>query len=282
MSEDAAEPSEVAAPAATGLFPPGTPPVVVLKNVSREFKSSGDASTVRALRKVNLTIARGAQVAIRGPSGSGKSTLLNILGGLDVPTSGKAMVDGKDLGSLSERQLTAYRASTIGFVFQTFNLLPTLSARENVELPMEALGTPKADRRTRSEELLASVGMSKRADHRPGKLSGGEQQRVAIARALANRPAIILADEPTGNLDRRSRNKVLDLLSQIHRDYKTTLIIVTHDPNVANRCERIHLIKYGKFVRDYVPEVRPETEDEGDLAEDDPTNVDRPDEDDEE
>jgi ABC-type lipoprotein export system ATPase subunit len=227
--------------------------IAVLKEVSLRYPGMGEAPPVRALRKLSIRIPRGARVAIRGESGSGKSTLLNILGGLDVPTSGNVVVDGHDLSSMPESQLAAYRARTVGFVFQTFQLLPTLTARENVELPMEALYVERSSRRKRADELLGAVGMTERADHRPARMSGGEQQRVAIARALANRPALLLADEPTGNLDRKSRGAVVTLLCRVNQEFGTTLVVVTHDPNVADQCNVVHIIKRGKIVKEYQP-----------------------------
>jgi putative ABC transport system ATP-binding protein len=227
---------------------PAPSDVVVLDKVSRVYPARGEAEEVRAVRNVSLRIRRGSRVAIRGDSGSGKSTLLNLLGGLDVASSGSVQVNGRELSRLSERQLTRYRAETVGFVFQTFNLLPTLNARENVELPMEARGVGPTERRERAVQLLQAVGMEERALHRPTRMSGGEQQRVAIARALANRPAIILADEPTGNLDRKSRRAVIRLLETVNREFGTTLIIVTHDPNTAASCEVVFRIRRGRLV----------------------------------
>jgi putative ABC transport system ATP-binding protein len=239
--------------------------IIALTNVSRKYPPRQGASSVRALRKVTFRVRRGARVAIRGESGSGKTTLLNLLGGLDRATKGRVVVDRRNLGDLSERELARYRAQKIGFVFQTFNLLPELTAVENVEFPMDALGTPRAQQRARALELLGAVGMDHRADHRPDRMSGGEQQRVAIARALANKPALILADEPTGNLDRASRRMVIALLKRINEETKTTLVIVTHDPNVANQCEKVHVIKYGRLIREYVPQPSDQVEAEDDY-----------------
>ena len=222
--------------------------IIVLDKVYREYPPQGEASKVRALRNISMRVKRGARVAIKGESGSGKSTLLNLLGGLDVATDGRVEVNGKDLTRLAERELTQYRAATVGFIFQTFNLLPTLTAIENVELPMEAVDTSRVDREKRAAELLDAVGMADRAHHRPARMSGGEQQRVAIARALANNPPLLLADEPTGNLDRRSRNAVMKLLSRANEQFGTTLVVVTHDPNVAAYCERIYGIRRGKMA----------------------------------
>ena len=230
--------------------------LIIADGVGRKYPPVKDAEAVRALRKVSFRVRRGSCVAIRGDSGSGKSTLLNLLGGLDAPTSGELTVDGHDLARMSDRDLAGYRASTVGFVFQTFNLLPQLSARENVELPMEALYVPAPERKQRAEQLLAAVGMSERSRHRPGRLSGGEQQRVAIARALANRPSLVLADEPTGNLDRRSRRAVVALLARVNREMGATLVIVTHDPNVSDACDVVHVLKRGQLKNEYRPDPR--------------------------
>ncbi len=245
---------------------------VSLDKVSKVYPAHGKAKAVTALREVTVHMRKGAILAIRGDSGSGKTTLLNLLGGLDVASSGSVVVDGLDLGELTEFELTQYRASRVGFVFQTFNLLPDLTALENVELPMEALGTPTAERAARAKELLQSVGMSERSRHRPARLSGGEQQRVAIARSLANGPALVLADEPTGNLDQRSRRTVLQTLHDVRKKFGTTLIIVTHDPGVAAACEKEYRIKQGKlrWIADHDAAIGEEPEDEGD-DDDEPT-----------
>lgn len=238
-----------------GESAPASDDVIVLTNVSRKYRAREGASSVRAVRKVSFRVRRGGRVAIRGESGSGKTTILNLLGGLDRATKGRVVVDRKNLSDLSEGELARFRAEKIGFVFQTFNLLPELTAVENVELPMDALGTRAGEKRARAMELLTAVGMDHRADHRPDRMSGGEQQRVAIARALANKPSVILADEPTGNLDRKSRRRVMDLLKKVNEEMNTTLVIVTHDPNVANLCEKVHVIKYGRLIREYVPDA---------------------------
>jgi putative ABC transport system ATP-binding protein len=219
--------------------------IVVLKDVKKDYRVKGRSVPVPALRGVNLTIDEGAMVAIKGPSGSGKTTLLQIIGALDVPTAGSAVVDGMELAEMGETRLTEYRAATIGFVFQTYNLLTNLTALQNVELPMEAVGVPKDERRKRALELMESVGMTERVDYRPLKLSGGEQQRVAIARALANEPSIILADEPTGSLDSRTGASIMDLLDTIRRERGTTVIVVTHSRQAARTCDRTITIKDG-------------------------------------
>jgi len=184
-------------------------------------------------------------VAIKGPSGSGKTTLLQMIGAMDIPTQGSVLVDGEELEDMKEVELTDIRASTIGFVFQDFNLLPNLTALENVELPMEALDVPKADRRKRALELLKDVGMSERVHHKPLKLSGGEQQRVAIARAMANAPSIILADEPTGSVDSKTGAAIMKLLNKLRRERDTTVIVVTHSRSAAASCDHVFTIKDG-------------------------------------
>ncbi len=240
--------------------------LISLEKASKEYPPHGKAAAVVALKEATVHLRRGVSVAIRGDSGSGKTTLLNLLGGMDVPSGGQVIVDGADLGTLSEYELSQYRASKVGFVFQTFNLLPDLTALENVELPMETLERAPGARVERAEKLLASVGMSERARHRPARLSGGEQQRVAIARAFANDPPLILADEPTGNLDQRSRRSVLQLLQQVREKFGATIVVVTHDPTVAASCEKEFRIKKGtlKWVADHAPVAEPEPEPDDD------------------
>lgn len=204
-------------------------------------------SEVPALDQVNLVIRRGEFVALVGASGSGKSTLLNLLGGLDRPTGGRILIDGVSLGETSEQELVHHRRRRIGFIFQSFNLLPTLTAVENVEMPMMLAETDRAARKQRALALLNAVGLAARADHKPSELSGGEKQRVAIARALANEPALLLADEPTGNLDSRTGTAVLDLLCQILRARELTMLIVTHDMQVAARADRILTMRDGRI-----------------------------------
>ena len=219
--------------------------IVVLKDVKKEFPVKGRSVPVPALRGVTMNIEEGSMVAIKGPSGSGKTTLLQMIGAMDVPTQGSVVVDGEELADLKEVELTDIRASTIGFVFQDFNLLPNLTALENVELPMEALDVPKADRRKRAHELLETVGMSERIGHKPLKLSGGEQQRVAIARAIANNPSIILADEPTGSVDSKTGAVIMKLLNRLRRERGTTVIVVTHSRSAAASCDYVFTIKDG-------------------------------------
>jgi putative ABC transport system ATP-binding protein len=227
-------------------------PVVVLEDVEKHFRMKG-REPVRALDGVTLRVERGARVAIEGPSGSGKTTLLQIIGALDTPSSGRVAVEGRDLGALRERELTEYRAKTLGFVFQNFYLIPTLSAQENVELAMEARGVPKKDRRRRAADLLRTVDMAHRADHRPSRLSAGEQQRVAIARALANRPSLILADEPTGNLDSETGRVITELLMALSKERGATVIIVTHSAEVSRECDIRFVIRDGRIVDETSP-----------------------------
>jgi len=205
---------------------------------------------VRCLSKLNLEVKKGEFTAIMGPSGSGKTTLLNIIGCIDKPTKGKVLIDNIDVVTLPESQLYKIRRDKIGFIFQSFNLLPYLNARENVELAMELAGKFKGERTARANELLATVGLSGRENHRPNKLSQGEQQRVAIARALANDPAIILADEPTGNLDMKNKQEIVKLLANLNIKQGTTIIMVTHDSQVAAHTERMVLLKDGKILKE--------------------------------
>lgn len=204
---------------------------------------------VRALRGVSLGVAPRDYLAITGPSGSGKSTLLQLIGGLDRPTSGTVALMGTDLAGLTDRALTRLRLTKIGFVFQRFHLLPVLTALENIELPMAEAGRPRTDRVRRSRELLDYVGLSHRADHRATELSGGEMQRVAIARALANEPALILADEPTGELDQATGAQILDLFDRLHAD-GVTIVVITHDDRLADRARRRVRMVDGHVVDD--------------------------------
>ncbi|MCP6717923.1 MAG: ABC transporter ATP-binding protein [Patescibacteria group bacterium] len=201
-----------------------------------------------ALKGVSLDVTRGDFVSIMGPSGSGKSTLLNMIGCLDIPTKGKVVLNGKDISKLTDDQLSQLRGETIGFVFQTFNLMPHLTALENVMLPMVFQGKLLKQRKTRAKQLLTSVGLEKRINHHPAELSGGERQRVAIARAFANDPEIVIADEPTGNLDSVTGKKIMQLLKRFHKEEKKTIIVVTHDPNIADYSENIVNIKDGELI----------------------------------
>ena len=206
--------------------------------------------SIQALRGLDLEIKRGETVAIVGRSGSGKTTLLNLIAGLDKPTGGKIKVDETNLRELSDRDLTNFRLKNIGFIFQFYNLNPTLSAAENVEVPMSLAGTPKAERRARAIELLTAVGLQARTSHMPDEMSGGEQQRVAVARALANRPPILLGDEPTGDLDSKSTKALMDLLRTFRKEAGMTMVFVTHDPLVVSRCDRAIALRDGKLVQE--------------------------------
>jgi putative ABC transport system ATP-binding protein len=230
-----------------GLGHPGTAPVAVVDAV-RSYELDG--VTVPALRGVSLSIEPGEYVAIVGPSGSGKSTLMHLLGGLDRPTSGQLLLGGRDVSALSAAELARLRNQVIGFVFQSFHLLSRTSARDNVGLPLIYRGVRRAERRRRAEEMLARVGLSHRLHHRPNQLSGGEQQRVAIARALVTEPSVLLADEPTGNLDSRSGESVLALLEELNEERGVALAVVTHDASVAARARRRIAMRDGLVVGD--------------------------------
>jgi putative ABC transport system ATP-binding protein len=206
----------------------------------------GDAH-VDALRGVDLSIARGEFVALVGPSGSGKSTVLNLIGGLDRPTGGQIWINGTELSESDERTLTRHRREHVGFVFQSFNLLPRLTAEENVALPLMFSEVPERERGARARALLEQVGLSQRLAHRPTELSGGEQQRVAIARALVGQPALLLADEPTGNLDTTTGAEIMDLLKRLNQESGLTLVVVTHDPEVADFADRIVMLRDGRI-----------------------------------
>ncbi|GGU31955.1 ABC transporter ATP-binding protein [Streptomyces lavendofoliae] len=204
--------------------------------------------TVQALDGVDLIIEDGGRLVIQGPTGGGKSTLLQMLGGLDRPTAGSVVLDGTDLATLPEARLTRVRAEKIGFVFQGFNLVPTLSAQENVETALVPLGLRAPERRERAAEALVSVGLGERRGHLPGELSGGQQQRVAIARALVKRPAVLLADEPTGNLDESMRDEIMDLLEGLWEENGLTFVMVTHDTALARRAPRLATIRRGRVT----------------------------------
>ncbi|XOB42459.1 MAG: ABC transporter ATP-binding protein [Candidatus Nealsonbacteria bacterium] len=220
--------------------------VIKLNNVWKVYQLGKVELT--ALKGVSLDITRGDFVSIMGPSGSGKSTLLNMIGCLDIPTKGKVVLKGKDVSKLTEDQLSQLRGETIGFVFQEFNLLAHLTAIENVMLPMIFQGKTLEQRKKRAKELLTSVGLEKRINHQPAELSGGERQRVAIARAFANDPELVIADEPTGNLDSVTGKKIMELLKTFHKKEKKTIIVVTHDPNIADYSKTIFNIKDGKIM----------------------------------
>jgi len=221
--------------------------VIHLTNVTKEFDGK---RKVRALDRVDLHIAKGEMVSLVGPSGSGKSTLLNLIGTLDKPTSGEIVLDGQKLSGLADDDLTRVRRDKIGFIFQFFNLLPSLSCLENVALPLHLRGWKRAKARDRASELLDLVGLGKRMDHLPDELSGGERQRVAIARALSVYPPILLADEPTGNLDTHTGAEVLSLVRDIHSRLGATVLMVTHDRSVAASCSRTITLRDGCVVGD--------------------------------
>jgi putative ABC transport system ATP-binding protein len=221
--------------------------VIELRNVTKQFDGRRN---VTALQHVSLDVPDGEMVSIVGPSGSGKSTLLNLIGGLDRPTSGDLLIDGQNLAHLSDDDLTRVRRDKIGFIFQFFNLLPSLRSVENVALPLHLRGWPKKKIDTRARELLELVQLGARLDHVPDELSGGERQRVAIARALAVYPPILLADEPTGNLDTQTGQDILALVRDLHQRLRSTVLIVTHDQHVADTCARRITLRDGKIVED--------------------------------
>jgi putative ABC transport system ATP-binding protein len=203
---------------------------------------------LRVLKNINLKIEKGEFMAIMGPSGSGKSTLLNMLGALDRPTSGKVLINGIDIGTLNDNQLAELRNKEIGFIFQQFNLIQRMDALHNVELPLSISGTPIKKREQRAKELLESIGLGKRFDHKPNQLSGGEQQRVAIARALANNPPLFLCDELTGNLDSKTGQEIMTLLRRLNQEQDKTFVLITHDPNVAQATDRLLQIRDGEIA----------------------------------
>jgi putative ABC transport system ATP-binding protein len=221
--------------------------VVWLEKVTKAY---GEGQLFYALNGVNLEVRRGERVAIMGPSGSGKSTMLNLICGLDVPTSGRVCIEGTDLSQLSDDQRTRLRREKVGMVFQSFNLLPTLSAMENVSLPLRLRGQSRREVETRARALLERVGLHRQTTHRPDEMSGGECQRVAIARALIFDPPLLLADEPTGNLDSASGAEVLRLLEELHRELNTTVLLVTHDALTARSCERMLILRDGRVAED--------------------------------
>jgi putative ABC transport system ATP-binding protein len=224
------------------------PPTYELQEASRSY---GERSTlVLALDAVNLTIKRGEFVAVFGPSGSGKTTLLQLLGALDRPSGGSIRFEGQPLERLGDSALAELRLRALGFVFQQFNLIPTLNAAENVEAALAPLAMPRAERKEAAEEHLGAVGLAARARHLPTQLSGGEQQRVAIARALARSPRVVLADEPTGNLDTRNGEMVMELLARLHRELQITLVLVTHEEWIAERADRVLRLADGRLAED--------------------------------
>ncbi|MFD4377168.1 ABC transporter ATP-binding protein [Streptomyces sp. NPDC059202] len=216
-----------------------------LIGVTKQYRRG--QARVDALAGIDLKIAQGDRLVIQGPTGGGKSTLLQMLGGLDRPTAGSVFLDGTDLARLSESRLTAVRSQYIGFVFQSFNLIPTLTAQENVETALVPLGVKAGERRRRAAEALESVGLGERLGHLPSELSGGQQQRVAIARALVKRPQVLLADEPTGNLDESTRDEIADLLEGLWQEHGLTFVMVTHDSALARRAPRLATIRKGRI-----------------------------------
>lgn len=222
--------------------------IIQLKTVSQHFKM-GD-SVVHALSEINLDIYAGELTALVGPSGSGKSTLLNVVGGLTKPTFGDVFIYNTNVKDYSEDQMCLFRREHIGFIFQSFNLNPTLTALENVMMPLIFARVPNKDREQMAHDALDLVGLSERKDHKPGELSGGQQQRVSVARAIVNKPKIILCDEPTGNLDTKTGKEILELIIEMNRSNQITFIIVTHDNNVANQCQRKVSLQDGKILSD--------------------------------
>lgn len=222
--------------------------IIELKNVSQHYKMG--KSIVKALDDVDLDIISGELTALIGPSGSGKSTLLNVTGGLVKPTKGDVRIKDSDITNYSENDMCLFRRDNVGFIFQSFNLNPTLSALENVMMPLIYARVAQNKRKDMATNALKLVGLDDRKDHRPGELSGGQQQRVSIARALVNNPEIVLCDEPTGNLDSETGKEILSLITKMNKESKVTFIIVTHDINVANICDRIITLKDGKILKD--------------------------------
>jgi putative ABC transport system ATP-binding protein len=219
--------------------------VVQLENLEKSYQLG--KTTVQALRGVSLTLHEGEFMVVMGPSGSGKTTLLNIIGTLDKPTSGRALIDGEDIAKMNDKQLTKLRRYKIGFVFQFHNLIPVLTALENVQLPLLTAGTGRKSSEDRANELLMRVGLKDRTDHLPDELSGGEQQRVAIARALANRPRIILADEPTGDLDTKTGSEVVQIMYDLAKQERAAVVVVTHDPIISDRADRLFVMRDGRI-----------------------------------
>ncbi len=228
--------------------------VIKLENVWKIYQF--DQLEISVLKGVSLEIAPGAFVVILGPSGSGKSTLLNMLGCLDLPTKGRVLLQGRDISKMSEDELAQARGKKIGFVFQQFNLLQNLTAIENVMLPMIFQGKPEMERRKRAQALLTSLGLEDRVMHRPSELSGGEQQRIAIARSLANDPEIIVADEPTGNLDSTTGKKIMEILINLHKNEGKTIVVVTHDPHIADYSSQVVHIKDGEIAKNHFNEEK--------------------------
>ena len=228
------------------MLPQKQEPVVVVRNVTKEFKR--DSFVIPVLSGINLSLNYGDYIALMGPSGSGKSTLLNLVAGLDRPTSGDVIVCGTDLGRTSESLLARWRSQHIGFIFQLYNLIPVLTAYENVELPLTLTNLNRRERDEHVKAALEVVGLSDRMDHYPRQLSGGQEQRVSIARAIATDPTLIVADEPTGDLDAKSGGEILELMRRLNEEFQKTIIMVTHDPNAATRARRIVHLEKGVLV----------------------------------
>jgi len=226
-------------------------PVVTIERVERVYRKNRAAPPVYALRQIDLTVPRGEYLGIMGPSGSGKSTLMNILGCLDRPTAGRYILEDRDVATLNDGDLSKIRGEKLGFIFQAFNLIPQLTVEGNVEVPLFCQGVPRRDRRKRAAESIDRVGLTDRRTHRPSQLSGGQMQRVAIARALVNHPAVLLADEPTGNLDSSTGEAILALVDELHHE-GMTIIMVTHDVEVGQRCQRVIHLKDGLIEREAV------------------------------
>jgi putative ABC transport system ATP-binding protein len=229
--------------------------VAQFDNVQRVYRKNKAVEPVYALRKADFSIYQGQYVAIMGPSGSGKSTVMNILGCLDRPTAGRYILDGQDVAQLPDEELSRVRGKRLGFIFQAFNLIPQLTVLENVQVPLFYQGIPRRQRNMMAEKAIERVGLGKRGDHRPMQLSGGQQQRVAIARALVCEPSLLLADEPTGNLDSRTGQAILKMFDELH-EQGMTLIMVTHDESIATRCERVIRLKDGLIDSDKIVENR--------------------------
>jgi putative ABC transport system ATP-binding protein len=221
-------------------------PNIIMRDLMKVYRTG--KSEVIALRGLDMVVGDGELVAVQGPSGCGKTTLLNLVGGIDRPTAGRIEVDGTNVPDLSDADLVKYRRNRVGFVFQFFNLVPTLTAEENIQIPMRLAGKPAGEREKRTQYLLNLVDLGKRATHRPDELSGGEQQRIALATALANDPPLILADEPTGELDTKTGHEILELFGRLNQEFKKTILVVTHDQRVANIAHRILQIEDGKII----------------------------------
>lgn len=221
--------------------------MISLENITKTFSLGGE--TIHALNNVSLKINEGEFLAVMGPSGSGKSTLANIIGGLELADSGSVQIDGIEITKLSDKKISQYRSNTLGFIFQSFNLLPQLSAIENVSVPLTLQGVSKQERELAARKALKLVGLSNRENHLPTQLSGGQRQRVAIARALASSPKLLLADEPTGNLDSSKGKEIMEILKKLNKDQNLTIVLITHDQNVANYAKKIITVKDGKITK---------------------------------